>query len=153
MILWKSNVETAKNSMHTLMIVNFSFWWSPKHWYFLLLQWCLVDDSLRKHLWNSDDFDANIIDHYGFYCAIFRNIDNSLLLLWWFVEATILKHWRISFNFQWPQMFRFNCANLRILDVSLMLQWCFVDASLREPLWNSNDLNANKNDHLRFFFG
>ena len=42
-------------------------------------------------------------------------------------------------------------ANLRNIDISLMLQWCFVDASVREPLWNSDGLNANKNDHLRFF--
>ena len=118
---------------------------------FLVLQWRLVDESLRKHLWNSDESDANFIDRFRFYCATFQNIDDSLLLLRWFVEATFTKHWRLRCKYYWALMFWFYCANLRNIDFSLMLQWCFVDPFLREHWWYSDDLDANKNDHLRFF--
>ena len=48
-------------------------------------------------------------------------------------------------------MFGFYSANLWNIDISLLLQWCSVDASLREPWWNSDDLDANNINRFCFF--
>ena len=113
----------------------------------VMIVWWLFEETITKQQW--------------FWCEQYWSLSLLSPFIpkhWWilaaslmFIEATFMKHWRPSFNYSWPQMFSFFFANLRNIDISLMLQWCFVDASVREPLWNSDGLNANKNDHLRFF--
>ena len=137
MILWRSFVEPAKTSMQTLIIVNVFFWWSPKHWYFLLLQWCLVDDSLRKHLWNSDDLDANINDELCFFGLISEYVifhcclsDDSMTRYGGTMEISMqtlkISKMFIVLNFQ---TLMFHCCfvecSLMSLEEILMKHWCF----------------------------
>ena len=114
----------------------------------MILLCCFSDDSLITHLGLIDgtvkiSMEAKLI--LMFFRASLWNVEFLLLLNWWFVERTLMKHWGFCFQRLWSLMFCFKCAKLRNIDISLLLQWCFVDASLREHWWNSDDLDAKNN--------
>ena len=61
----------------------------------LRLRW-FADDCLKKHCWNSEDFDANINDDLYFWGANLRKknvfITASLLILWWFFDEALMNN-------------------------------------------------------------
>ena len=97
-----------------------------------MLQWWLFDDSLRKQLWNSNDFDANNIDHYRFCCLLFQNIDESLLLLWCSLKQHSWNTDDLVSTFNDHKCFVF----FLLICETLIFHWCFSDVLLM-LLWGN----------------
>ena len=142
MIQWGNIDQTLTTSFHTLIITKVLFLkcFSAKHWIFLLIQWWLVDDSLRKHLRNSNDFDANNIDRYRFFCAFSRKIDDALLLLYSLMVPWNNFHETLTTSFQ-ILMSTNVLVFLVLICETLIFHCCFSDVLLM-LLWGNLDETA-----------
>ena len=99
MILWRIFVKILMISKQTLVIINFCC--CQKHWRFIAPSSMIVDDSLERHIWNIDNFDANFFDLYCFCCVNLWITDISLLLHRCFVDDFLKNHWSYSENLVW----------------------------------------------------
>ena len=117
MIRWRSIDVTAKTPMQALVIfMGFIDLISET----LLSLCCFVDDSLKRHIWNIDNFEGNFFDLHWCCCVNLRTIDVSLLLHWWFDDDSFKKHWRYSEDFDASvfDLYAFYWLNLRNFVVS-----------------------------------
>ena len=65
----------------------------------LMFHCSFVDDSLERHVWSIDNFDAIFFDLYCFCCVKLWITDVSLLLHRWFVDGSSKNHWSYSKDF------------------------------------------------------
>ena len=105
----------------------------------LMLNCCLMDDSMMEHWWNTEDFVFNLCDHWCVFivliCETLMYLDASVMIVWCFFEGSFLKQRCFWCKHYWslPLFLRYIPKYWWFLAASLMVRWNNIHETLATP--------------------
>ena len=102
-----------------------------------MLYCCLIDDSMKEHWSNTDDFVLNLNHHSGFVfnvliCKTLIFPADSVVNVWWLFEGTLMKQRQFCCKKYWSlsPILRYILKHWQFIAASLMFRWSSIHGTL-----------------------
>ena len=114
-----------------------------------MLYCCLIDDSMKEHWSNTDDFDLNLNHHSGFVfnvliCKTLIFPADSVVNGWWLFEGTLMKQRQFCCKKYWSLslIMRYIPKHWQFITASLMFRWSSIHGTLTTSFKFLRSLNV-----------
>ena len=102
-----------------------------------MLHCCLIDDPMKEHWSNTDDFVLNLNHHSGFVfnvliCKTLIFLADSVVIGWWLFERTLTKQRSFCCKKYWSLslLMRYIPKHWQFIAASLMFRWSSILGTL-----------------------